>query len=121
MTGDVGPASPLRVVAFVPDLMDRSRLRRLGSIEVVDAHRPADLIELAGPRDLVVVDLSRPGVLDVVARVASVAHRVVGFASHVDAELLAAASAAGCHEVLPRSRFFAGLTARFDAADPPPG
>lgn len=109
MTGNAPVARPARVVAFVPDLMDRSRLGRLGSVELVHARRPADLIDLATADDLVVVDLSRPGVLDVLARVPG---EVVGFASHVDAELLAAAVVAGCDEVLPRSRFFAGLARR---------
>lgn len=103
-----------RVVAFVPDLMDRSRLGRLGSVEVVHARTPADLVELAGDGDLVVVDLSRPGVLEVLGGVGG---HVVGFASHVDDGLLAAARSAGCAEVQPRSRFFAGLAARV-AADP---
>lgn len=111
MTGP-GPVAR-RVVAFVPDLMDRSRLARLGSVELVHAPRPADLVDLATAHDLVVVDLSRPGVLDVVARVPG---EVVGFASHVDADLLAAAAASGCVEVLPRSRFFAGLVRRLEGA-----
>ena len=37
----------------------------------------------------------------------SLTGRVIAFGSHVDAELLAAARAAGCDEVLPRSKFFA--------------
>ncbi|CAN5617678.1 hypothetical protein BH10ACT1_BH10ACT1_35740 [soil metagenome] len=98
------------MVAHVPDLMDRSRLGRLGSVEVVHAARPADLVELATAEDLVVVDLSRPGVIEALATVEG---HVVGFASHVDAELLAAARQAGCREVLPRSRFFATLGDRF--------
>lgn len=99
-----------RVVALVPDLMDRSRLDRLGTVEVVHVREPSDLLTLAGPDDLVVVDLSRDGVLEVLAGLPG---HVVGFASHVDDELLAAARAAGCTEVLPRSRFFAGLAGRF--------
>lgn len=109
MTGTDPTGRPARVVAFVPDLMDRSRLGRLGSIEVVHARNPSDLVDIATAEDLVVVDLSRTGVLDVLGQVAG---EVVGFASHVDAELLAAAAASGCGEVLPRSRFFAGLARR---------
>ncbi len=114
MTGtdrvDGGDAGPRRVVAYVPDLMDRSRLARLGDVEVVHVSGPAALAEAATATDLVVVDLSRHGVLDVVG---SLPGEVVGFASHVDTALVAAAEAAGCAEVLPRSRFFAGLAARF--------
>jgi hypothetical protein len=43
-------------------------------------------------------------VLDVLPRLGAV--RTVGFASHVDDDLLAAARAAGCDEVLARSVFF---------------
>lgn len=107
--GAGAPARPVRVLAYVPDLMDRSRLARLGSVEVVDVARPTDLPAEVRPGDLVVVDLGRPGVLEVVG---SLSAPVVGFASHVDAELLAAARAAGCDEVLPRSRFFASLADR---------
>lgn len=102
--------TPRRVVAYVPDLMDRSRLARLRAVEVVHVAGPEALAEVATDADLVVVDLSRPGVLDVVS---SLSGEVVGFASHVDTSLLAAAEAAGCIEVLPRSKFFAGLGARF--------
>lgn len=100
---------PVRVVAYVPDLMDRSRLGRLGAIEVVHVGTAAALAEQAREGDLVVVDLARPGVLEVLGHVPG---HVVGFASHVDDALLAAAEAAGCDEVLPRSRFFAGLARR---------
>jgi hypothetical protein len=104
-----------RVVALVPDLMDRSRLARLGDVEVVHVATPQDLAVTAAIGDLVVVDLSRPGVLDVVA---GLGVPVVGFASHVDTALLDAARAAGCEEVLPRSRFFATLAARLDTEGP---
>lgn len=100
-----------RVVAHVPDLMDRSRLGRLGAdVEVVFVARPEALADQVVATDLVVVDLSRPGVLEAVA--AGLAATVVGFAPHIDASLLAAAQAAGCTEVLPRSRFFATLADR---------
>lgn len=100
---------PTRVVAYVPDLMDRSRLTRLGDVPVVHVARPEDLVVEARDTDLVVVDVARRGVLDVLDDVAG---HVVGFASHVDTELIAAAQAAGCTEVEPRSKFFAGLGRR---------
>ena len=91
-----------RVAAYVPDLMDRSKLAAAGDVTFVAA--PG---ELAGTTaDLVVVDLSRAGVLEALAHVDA---RTIGFGSHVDHELLAAAREAGCDEVLPRSRFFARL------------
>lgn len=88
------------VVVYAPDLMDRPRIAA-ALPEAVFVRDPAELVD--APARIVVVDLSRPGVLEVIPRIAA---PVVGFGSHVDDELLAAASAAGCDEVLPRSRFF---------------
>src|SRR5213596_2584138 len=96
----------MTVVAYVPDLMDRSRL----SAAVTDVRfvpSPAGLTGASGPGDVVVVDLGRPGVLDVLPSLTG--RRVIGFGSHVERELLAAAKAAGCGEVLARSAFFGGL------------
>jgi hypothetical protein len=92
------------VVAFVPDLMDRSRLSAAGEVTFVS--RASDLAAAATGATLVVVDLSRPGALDAVA---SVGAPVIGFAPHVEDELLAAGLAAGCDQVLPRSAFFRRL------------
>jgi hypothetical protein len=96
------------VVAYVPDLMDRSKVSSVGA-DVRFAPSPAQLpalIQEAGP-SVVVVDLSRPGVLDVLPQLGEV--RVIGFGSHVDRDLLEAARAAGCTEVLARSAFFSRL------------
>jgi hypothetical protein len=87
--------------AFVPDLMDRSRL---AGLDVTFVAAPAGLAA-AGPEDVVVVDLSRPGVLEAMVALDPGA-RTIGFGSHVDTELLDAARAAGCSEVMPRSEFF---------------
>lgn len=97
-----------RVLAFVPDLMDRSRLSALPDVDLTFV---ADVSELATrsagwPADVVVLDLSRPGVLDALAA-GGLTGRIIGFGSHIDSDSLDAARAAGCHEVLPRSRFFA--------------
>ena len=116
MSGPTRPPDlerPNRVVAYVPDLMDRSRLARLGSVTVLYVPDLVTLVAEAQADDLVVVDLSKPGVVEVLAQVSG---RVVGFASHVDAALIEEARAAGCGEVLPRSRFFSTLGARFGAA-----
>ena len=90
-----------RVVALVPDLMDRSRLGAVAEITFVSS--PAGLAAAAAAADVVVVDLSRPGAWDAVRGLDA---RVIGFAPHVERELLEAASVAGCDEVLPRSVFF---------------
>ena len=87
------------VAAYVPDLMDRSRL---AGIEITFVVSPAALASVDA--DVVVVDLGRPGALEVLPSITG--RRVIAFGSHVDAELLAAARAAGCDDVLPRSRFF---------------
>lgn len=100
--------TPTRVAAYVPDLMDRSKVSAAAGDRVTFARAPADLAAIGA--DLVVVDLSRPGVLDALAQLEG--RRVVGFGSHVDTALLDTARAAGC-EVLPRSKFFARLDELF--------
>jgi hypothetical protein len=92
------------IVAYVPDLMDRSKLTATVA-GVAFVASPAELV--ASDAEVVVVDLSRPGVLDVLPELTG--RRVIGFGSHVDRELLDRARAAGCSEVLARSAFFARL------------
>jgi hypothetical protein len=92
------------VVVFAPDLMDRSRI----AAALPDAQFVGSAEELTrvAPDAVVLVDLHRPGVLEVLP---ALTQQVIGFGSHVDDALLHAASAAGCTEVLPRSRFFRRL------------
>jgi hypothetical protein len=92
-----------RVLAYVPDLMDRSRITA-ARVPAEFVSSPASLV--GRDADLIVVDLGRPGVLAVLG---DLAVPVIGFASHVDRELLAAARAAGCERVLARSAFFANV------------
>ena len=96
-----------RVVAYVPDLMDRSRISAAVP-DVVFVRSPTELVAETegGEVDVVVLDAARPGALDVVP---SLRCRVVAFGSHVDTELLDAARMAGVDEVLPRSAFFRRL------------
>jgi hypothetical protein len=94
-----------RVAAYVPDLMDRSKV----GAAVPDAafvSTPAALADLAA--EVYVVDLTRPGVLEVLP---SLTGRVVGFAGHAQRATFAAAREAGCTEALKRSEFFARLPA----------
>ncbi|HEX7095413.1 MAG TPA: hypothetical protein VF183_05990 [Acidimicrobiales bacterium] len=88
------------MVVYAPDLLDRSRIAAAVP-DAVFVRRVEDL--LTTPARVVVVDLGRPGVLDIVPQLDV---PVIGFGSHVDDALLAAATDAGCAEVLPRSRFF---------------
>jgi hypothetical protein len=109
--GSSPQSGPTPVVAYVPDLMDRSRVEiagRAGGLSVDFVAHPDHLAAAveAGAR-VVVVDLSHPGVLEILPRLRT-AH-TVGFASHVDTALLEAARAAGCDEVLPRSVVFRRL------------
>jgi hypothetical protein len=97
----------MKVVAYVPDLMDRSRISGAGGAEVEFVSSPAALPDRGASADLVIVDLGRPGVLEVLPQVTA---PTVGFGSHVDRDLLAAGRAAGCEQVLARSAFFAGLS-----------
>jgi hypothetical protein len=110
------------VAAYVPDLMDRSRVEiagRTAGLTFTFVTGPEDLVSavVAGAR-IVVVDLAHAGVVEVLPRLRP-AH-TVGFASHVDKTLLDAAKAAGCDEVLPRSAVFRRL-ARPGAAHQGPG
>ena len=81
---------------YVPDLMDRSKLAGVRFVRL-----PEDLLD--ADEAMVVVDLSRPGVLEILPRLAG--RRVVGFGSHVDRDTLEFAQAAGC-QALPRSQLF---------------
>jgi hypothetical protein len=93
-------ASP--VWLYAPDLLDRSRIVAAHPDATV-VNRPEALFD-APERATVLVDLRRAGVLEVLPRLGHA--RTIGFASHVDDELIAAARAAGCDDVLPRSVFF---------------
>ena len=88
------------VAAFVPDLMDQSKLR-LAMQDICFVKEISELIDIEV--DLAVVDLSKSEVLEVLHKIDS---KILGFASHVDKEIIAAAEKAGCEKVLPRSKFF---------------
>ena len=91
------------VVAYVPDLLDRSKVAGAAA-DVTFVARPGDLV--GADASLVVVDLTRPGVLDVLPHLSG---RVIGFANHTRRDVMDAALAAGCEQVLARSAFFSRL------------
>ncbi len=95
-----------KIVAYVPDLMDRSKVAAAGDVTFVA--RPADLADTAtaSGADLVVVDVTRPGVVDALPQIPV---RVLGFSKHTNREAIEAARAAGADQVLARSAFFARL------------
>jgi len=99
----------VKVAGYVPDLMDRSKVAAaVPGVEFVA--NPRLLVEVEA--DVVVLDLSRPGVIEALSALAHV--RTVGFGSHVDVETLQAATAAGCDVVLARSAFFGRLPGVLD-------
>ena len=106
----------MKVVAYVPDLMDRSRISGAGgaAVDIEFVSNPGGLREPAASADLVIVDLGRPGVLEVLAGIGA---PTVGFGSHVDRDLLAAAHASGCDQVLARSAFFGRLHSLLSGPD----
>ncbi len=96
-----------RIVAYVPDLMDRSKVKAAAP-DATFVSDPSTLAEAAADADvdLVVVDLTRPGVVEVMP---SIEGRVIGFANHTARQLMDDARAAGCDEVMARSAFFSRL------------
>jgi Zn-dependent alcohol dehydrogenase len=102
-------ASVTRIVAFVPDLMDRSKVAAAAEGRVRFVTAPTDLVNAAVDADVVVVDLGRAGVAEVLEAVIATGSRVIAFGSHVERSTLAAARAAGCQEVLARSEFFSDV------------
>lgn len=102
----------MRIIAFVPDLMDRSRFP--AAVEFVAEGGLASASPDLATADLVVVDLSRLASLDILTELVGsgselrAAAPVLGFAPHVDGELAALARSLGC-TVYARSVFFKRL------------
>ncbi len=94
-----------RIVAYTPDLMDRSKVAAAG--DAVFVSRAADLAGLTGAADVVVVDLTRPGAVEALAGLQG--SRVIGFANHTSRDVMEAARAAGCEQAMPRSEFFSRI------------
>lgn len=97
------------------DLIFFSRIAgaaRASGHTVRQARTPAELIELARGQQPggVILDLHHPG-LDLPAllvdlrTVCPAMPRVIGYGSHVEAEVLRSARKTGCDRVLPRSQF----------------
>jgi DNA-binding NarL/FixJ family response regulator len=101
------------------DLIFASRITgtaRAQALEMKTARTVEQLHQLvsAGPPACVIVDLHHPG-LELAALIREVKNAgpctIVGYGSHVAAELLQEARAAGCDVVLPRSKFVEELAA----------
>lgn len=118
------------IVALVDDLMFRSRIQaaaRVASVDVRFVTSPDAAVRLIQDHapSLVIADLNatRIAPLQVVAELKADpslgSTAIVGFVSHVDADTIAAARAAGVDEVMARSAFVMKLPevlARDDAS-----
>ena len=95
----------MRVIAYVPDLIDRSRITTVEP-DAQFFDRPADLSSVSSDADVALIDISRKGAVDVVS--ALQCSRVVAFTNHTDRATMERARAAGA-VVMARSEFFIRL------------
>lgn len=103
------------VIALVDDLFFQSKLAetaRLAGVEMKTTSTNEALLGAAAesPGATILLDLSaRAKPLDALAALrgnsAAPARRIIAFLSHVQTELAEQARAAGCDEVMPRSKF----------------
>ncbi len=107
------------VIALVDDIFFQAKMqetaRRVGVDLKTVASGDALLAEASsGAPVLIIVDLNaRQGPLEAIERlqVAGNQRPVIAFLSHVQTELAERARAAGCHDVMPRSKFTQNLAA----------
>jgi DNA-binding NarL/FixJ family response regulator len=105
------------VLTFVRDMLFTSKIREVArqlgvSVASIPAKAAADPTALPAPDGetrLVVVDLRLPEALDLLAALAnSAAHkelRKIGFIDHERTDVMDAARAAGCSEVMAKGQF----------------
>jgi DNA-binding NarL/FixJ family response regulator len=103
------------VIALVDDMFFQSKLAetaRLAGVELKTMNTNEALLREAAesPGALVLLDLSaRAKPLDALAALrgnsAAPTRRIIAFLSHIQTELAEQARAAGCDEVMPRSKF----------------
>jgi DNA-binding NarL/FixJ family response regulator len=111
---------PVPILAAVDDFLFRSKIRATAkhvNAEIVFAQTGDDVLAQARALkpSLVILDLNSAKV-DAVGTIASLKQdpelagiRAIGFASHLHADLIAAARRAGADQVLPRSAFAGNL------------
>ena len=95
----------MRVIAYVPDLIDRSRITNVAP-DARFVESPADLPSASSEADIALIDISRKGAVEVVSGLQC--SRVVGFTNHTDRAAMETARAAGA-VAMPRSEFFIRL------------
>lgn len=110
----------MAILAAVDDFLFRSKIRATAKhveAEITFAQTPDEILAQARALrpTLVIIDLNSPKA-DAVATIArlkaspeTAGVRTIGFASHVHADLIAAARNAGADAVMPRSAFAANL------------
>jgi DNA-binding NarL/FixJ family response regulator len=108
-----GKLPHVRVVAFVADLMDRSRIT--GSFPDITFASDA---AAARDADVVIVDLARFASVIGAVRTESPTARVVAFGAHVDTGTLTQALDDGADAALPRSQFFRDPAAAISPVPP---
>jgi AmiR/NasT family two-component response regulator len=106
MTDATAPEPP-PVLALVKDLIFASRITATARAAGVPVRIVRDARQLPGqPGRLLIVDLNQPSAIDAAAAwQREMARPAVGFVSHVDAETINQARAAGIDRVLARSAF----------------
>ena len=116
-------------VALVDDLFFASKLyetaKRAGvTLEIVLTGEALITKAAENPTAMVIVDLNaHQGPLEALekisrAKIAGKPRRIIAFLSHVQTELADRARAAGCQEVMPRSKFSQDLVAILRQAKP---
>jgi DNA-binding NarL/FixJ family response regulator len=117
------------VVQFIQDMLFTSKVREVAKqsgVTVQTARDPAALVAAAREARLVIVDLRLPRALEALAAVAADAAasgvRRVGFVDHEKTEVMEAARAAGCTEVMAKGQFANALPRLLAAlgGTPPP-
>jgi DNA-binding NtrC family response regulator len=117
-----------QVVAFVDDLFFQAKLSGTAKVLGIDLRTCTTADALAAevaarvPK-LVVVDLNaRNNPLQAVeqVRAKNPSVPIIGFLSHVQVDLAEQARAAGCHEVMPRSKFTKDLATILERAKSEP-
>jgi hypothetical protein len=106
-------SAPKPVVVWISDLFFRARIESTArALGIPLFCGPGGALPPDGAFAGCLIDLESAGE-GAFARLPEVAaaHHTVGFASHVRTELFERAAAAGCGEVLPRSRFVGELPA----------
>jgi hypothetical protein len=108
------------IAAFVDDLLFRSKIRAVASHTgaAVSFVRDAADPSLDGAR-LAIIDLDGAGAVATISALTAArpALRLVGFVSHVNADRIRDARAAGAIDVMARSAFVTALPGLLDASN----